>query len=430
MSVLDNLDVQLGYLKESRSILASSSLEDRNEALRLVADALENNKQFLFDENSKDITEAEGKISDQILHRLAFTQDKLDSVVSGLTDLIKLPDPVSKNLEKRLLDDGLVLERRSFPIGTIAMIFEARPDALVQMVGLALKSGNAIVLKGGSEAKNSNRALVRVIKDALKDSPVQNGWILQIESHGDVEAILKKDDYIDLIIPRGSNAFVRHVMDNTTIPVLGHADGLCSVYVHEDADIDLAVKVCVDSKVQYPAACNAAETILVNSRIAKAFLPGFKKALEPYSVVIHGDERTRDIISCLKAEEKDYHTEFLALELAIKVVDSIDEAIEHIRIHGSGHTDCIITESPVARDKFFKLVDSADVFCNCSTRFADGFRFGLGAEVGISTGKIHARGPVGLAGLMSYKWLLTGHGEIVAEYSGKNGKKFKHKDIL
>lgn len=430
MSVLDNLDIQLGYLKESRSILASSSLEERNDALRLMADALEKNKQFLFDENNKDLEEAEGKISAQILHRLAFTQDKLDSVVSGLMDLIKLPDPVAKTLEKRQLDDGFILERRSFPIGTIAMIFEARPDALVQMVGLALKSGNAIVLKGGSEAKNSNRALVRVIKEALKGSAVQNGWMLQIESHGDVEAILKKDDYIDLIIPRGSNAFVRHVMDNTTIPVLGHADGLCSVYVDEDADIDLAVKVCVDSKVQYPAACNAAETILVNSRIADAFLPGFKKALEPYSVVIHGDERTKGIISCIKAEEKDYYTEFLALELAIKVVDSLDEAIEHIRIHGSGHTDCIITENPDARDKFFKLVDSADVFCNCSTRFADGFRFGLGAEVGISTGKIHARGPVGLAGLMSYKWLLTGHGETVAEYSGKNGKKFKHKDIL
>ena len=430
MSDLDNLDIQLGYLKESRSILASSSLEERNDALRLMANALEKNRQFLFDENNKDLAEADGKISAQILHRLAFTQDKLDSVVSGLMDLIKLPDPISRTLEKRMLDDGLVLERRSFPIGTIAMIFEARPDALVQMAGLALKSGNAIVLKGGSEARHSNRALVRVIKEALKGSAVQNGWILQIESHGDVEAILKKDDYIDLIIPRGSNAFVRHVMDSTSIPVLGHADGLCSVYVDKDADIDLAVKVCVDSKVQYPAACNAAETILVNSRIAGAFLPGFKKALEPYSVVIHGDERTKGIISCIDAEEKDYHTEFLALELAIKVVDSLDEAIEHIRIHGSGHTDCIITENPEARDKFFNLVDSADVFCNCSTRFADGFRFGLGAEVGISTGKIHARGPVGLAGLMSCKWLLTGHGETVAEYSGKNGKKFKHKDIL
>lgn len=430
MSVSDTLDVQLELLRKSRLVLSSSSLGDRNAALMLVADALEREKEYLFQENRRDLDASAGRLSDQMLHRLAFTEDKLESVVNGLKDLVGLPDPVSRTLEKRMLDDGFILERRSFPIGTIAMIFEARPDALVQMAGLALKSGNAIVLKGGSEAACSNRALVKVIKNALDGSAVGNGWLLQIESHGDVDAILRKDDYIDLVIPRGSNAFVRHVMENTDIPVLGHADGLCSIYVDKSADVDLAVKVAVDSKVQYPAACNAVETVLVDSGIAERFLPPFAKALKPYGVLIHGDERTGSIIDCLKAEEKDFDTEFLALELAVKVVDSLDEAIAHIMAHGSGHTDCIITGDDEARDRFFNMVDSADVFCNCSTRFADGFRFGLGAEVGISTGKIHARGPVGLSGLMSSKWLLTGHGETVAEYSGKNGRKFKHKDIL
>ena len=424
----------LSKIKELRGEskkLATSSDAIRRNALILVAKALEENKEYLFAENRKDLEKAKERgISDAIYHRLIFSEEKLSSVVKGLNDLSLLPDPIGRIREKRELDDNFVLEKVAFPLGVIGMIFEARPDALVQIAGLALRSGNGVILKGGKEAQCSNRALIEVIKKATENTEISDGWILGIESHADVDTLLKAEGDVDLLIPRGSNAFVKHVMDNTSIPVMGHADGICSIYVDESADIDLAVKVVADSKIQYPAACNAVETILVNECIYKEFLPKLKASFDKNGVVVHGDEKAASVIDVIAATESDYHTEYLSLECVVKVVSSIDEAIAHISSHGSHHTDAIITRDKASEAQFFQEVDSADVFSNCSTRFADGFRFGLGAEVGISTSKLHARGPVGLDGLTTTKWLLRGNGETVAEYSGKNGKSFKHRELI
>lgn len=419
----------IAALKKAQLHLSASSESERNGALRLIYEELERDKDFIFAENKKDLEEAKGKIGDAVLGRLKFDDKKLKSVRDGILDLIALGDPIGRIGEKRELDSGFILTKKSVPIGVIGMIFEARPDALVQIVALCIKSGNAVILKGGKEAVNSNRALFKVISAALEKTSLTSAFLMLIESHEDVASILKMDKYIDLIIPRGSNAFVRYVMDNTRIPVLGHADGICSIYVDEYANMDIAVPIVLDSKIQYPAACNAVEMVLVNEKIKECFLPRIKKAFSDNGVIIHGDEEVRNIIECESLGDDDLFKEFLSLEVSIKCVKDTAEAIDLINSNGSHHTDAIITENAENKNLFFSLVDSADVFANCSTRFSDGYRFGLGAEVGISTSKIHARGPVGLNGLMSYKWLLEGHGEIVSDYA--NGKKvFHHKDLL
>lgn len=428
---MDALEERIKCLRKGASILSRTSDDTRKKALQSMADAIVSRRSEIEKANKEDLERAEKEgISSSLLHRLKFSDDKIASAVKGLEELELLPDPIGKVREMRELDPGFVLKKVSFPIGVIAMIFEARPDALVQIAGLALRSGNCVVLKGGKEAECSNRILVEIIREAT-ESIVGADWILGIESHADVDKLLGMEKDIDLIIPRGSNKFVSYVMDHTHIPVIGHSDGICSVYIDASADADMAVRISVDSKTQYPAACNAAETFLVHKDIAPAFLPKFGKAMEEKGVKIHGDEETRKYIpSALVATEDDYHTEYLALECAVKVVGSIEEAIDHIAEHGSHHTDSIVTSSEEAKKLFFLSVDSADVFANCSTRFADGFRFGLGAEVGISTSKIHARGPVGLDGLMTTKWLLSGNGEIVADYSGPDGKSFHHKELM
>lgn len=419
----------IAALKKAQLHLSASSESVRNEALRLIYEELERDKDFIFAENKKDLEEAKGKIGDAVLGRLKFDEKKLKSVRDGILDLIALSDPIGRIEEKRELDSGFILTKKSVPIGVIGMIFEARPDALVQIVALCIKSGNAVILKGGKEAVNSNRALFKVISAALEKTSLTSAFLMLIESHEDVASILKMDKYIDLIIPRGSNAFVRYVMDNTRIPVLGHADGICSIYVDEYANMDIAVPIVLDSKIQYPAACNAVEMVLVNEKIKECFLPKIKKVFNDNGVIIHGDEEVRNTIECESLGEDDLFKEFLSLEVSIKCVKDTAEAIDLINSNGSHHTDAIITENAENKNLFFSLVDSADVFANCSTRFSDGYRFGLGAEVGISTSKIHARGPVGLNGLMSYKWLLEGHGEIVSDYA--NGKKvFHHKDLV
>ena len=425
----DLFEKNIAALKEAQLRLAASSESVRNEALKSVYDALEEKRDFIFAENGKDLESAKKNVSDAVMGRLKFDEKKLDSVRKGILDIISLPDPIGRIEEKRELDEAFILTRKSVPIGVIGMIFEARPDALVQIVALCIKSGNASVLKGGKEAMNSNRALFKVIADALDDTPLTSSSLMLIESHEDVASILKMDKYIDLIIPRGSNAFVRYVMDNTRIPVLGHADGICSIYVDESADMDIAIPVVLDSKVQYPAACNAVEMILVNEKVKDTFLPKIKKVFDERGVIIHGDDEVRGVIECESLGSDDLFKEFLSLEVSIKCVNSINEAISLINSYGSHHTDAIISEDEKRKNLFFTLVDSADVFANCSTRFADGYRFGLGAEVGISTSKIHARGPVGLSGLMSYKWILAGHGEIVADYA--SGRRFfHHKDLI
>lgn len=429
---MDKLTESFALVRKSASVLAVSSDKERQFYLKEIARALNANKAEIFNENQKDISEAKkAGIPDAILHRLLFSEDKLASVTKGLTELADIKDPIGKTREKRELDPGFILEKRTFPIGVIGMIFEARPDALVQIAGLALRSGNGIILKGGKEAKNTNRTLVKLIQDATEGSTFKSDWILGIESHEDVDCLLKAEGYVDLLIPRGSNAFVRHVMDSTRIPVMGHADGICTTFVDESADQDKAVNICVDAKIQYPAACNATETFLIHSKIAQQFLPKLNDALTKNNVRIHADERSiRFMKDAIAATEADFHTEYLGLECAVKTVDSVQEAVEHIQSHGSHHTDAIITQNADNAKFFTAYVDSADVFVNCSTRFADGFRFGLGAEVGISTSKLHARGPVGLDGLMTTKWILTGDGQTVAEYSGKDGKQFHHRELI
>ncbi len=422
------MDTQDRIRKVRKSALELSLMSDsdRNDILRRIATALDESRARLKKANSEDVKAAsERNISDALLHRLIFDDSKIDSSIASVKSVMELPCPIGRTLAKRELDENLILEKVTYPLGVIGMVFESRPDAMVQIISLAVKSGNGIILKGGSEALNTNRMIRSVIHEALGD----DDWILLLESHGDVDEMLKMEDDIDLLIPRGSNKFVRYCMEHTNIPVMGHADGICSIYVSDKADRALALEVITDSKIQYPAACNAVETILVSSEIADEFLPALKKKLEENGVIIHGDEDVCRIISCIPAREDEYDTEYLAKELNIKIVSDLAGALEHISEHSSHHTDCIITEDEEEKQVYFRSVDSADVFANCSTRFADGFRFGLGAEVGISTGKLHARGPVGLEGLTTYKYQLSGAGQLVRTYSGAPQRKFTHREL-
>jgi len=402
----------------------------KNQGLRAIASALKKNKEQIISANKKDLQEAQkNQLAGPVMKRLKFDEGKLETVVDGIESLIKLLDPVGKTIFATELDKGLELYKVSCPIGLIGVIFESRPDALVQISTLCLKSGNAVLLKGGSEAENTNTSLAKVISGASEKAGLPAGWLQLLHTREDVKEMLGLDEYIDLVVPRGSKEFVRHIMDNTRIPVLGHADGICHVYVDGQADVDMAVKIVMDSKCQYVAVCNAAETLLVDESIAKEFLPKAKEALEKQDVELRGCEKTRAIVDIKNSGKEDWQTEYLDSILSIKVVGGLDKAIEHINKYSSHHTDSIVTSNRDKAEQFMRLVDSAGVFWNCSTRFSDGYRYGLGAEVGISTNKIHARGPVGLEGLVIYKWKLYGSGQTVAEYSGPNGKKFTHKKI-
>ena len=406
--------------------MADSTTEQRNNLLLKIASALRSNAQFLFEENRKDMDNAAG-LSSAVLSRLKFDSAKLDTVVNSVIQVAALPDPVGKVLMREELDNGLFLEKINVPIGVIGMIFEARPDALVQIASLCLKSGNCLVLKGGSEAINTNRALYKVISDVSKDSFLTSSWIELLETREDVSYMLKAEGLIDLIIPRGSYDFVRYVMKNTTIPVLGHAEGLCSMYIDKEADLTKSVDCALDAKTNAPGTCNTIENLIVHRDIAPRVLPLLSKAFGKAGVTVLGDERCQSIIGCLPASDEDWDTEYLDLKISIKIVDSIEQAIAFISEHTSHHTDAIITEDENAKKLFMRKVDSSSVFCNCSTRFADGFRYGLGAEVGISTSKIHARGPVGLEGLMTTKFLVSGNGQKTGDYMGRDARKFKHK---
>ncbi len=426
LCAMDTIDC-IKRVRKSALTLSLMSDSQRNSLLEKIKKALDENRFELKSANEKDINSAREKgISDAVLHRLVFDDQKINSCLDSLSSVIKLECPTGKKLAVRELDEGLILEKVSYPLGVIGMVFEARPDAMVQIISLAIKSGNGIILKGGSEAANTNKALRSVIHSALVD----DDYILLLESHSDVDQMLKMEGDIDLIIPRGSNKFVKYCMDNTNIPVMGHADGICSIYVSDKADLDLAINVIVDSKIQYPAACNAVETLLINESIAPSFLPVLRDALVSNGVKIHGDEEVCKYIDVIRATDGEYDMEYLALELNIKIVKTLEEAINHIAMHSSHHTDCIISTDREEQLTFFNCVDSADVFANCSTRFADGFRFGLGAEVGISTGKLHARGPVGLEGLTTYKYQLTGTGQVVKDYTGANAKHFTHRELM
>lgn len=415
--------------KKASIKLAATAGEVKNKALYEIDKSLIKNTGDIIAANREDLERSEKEnLAGPLLKRLGFDEVKIREVSQGIKSLINMPDPVGRTMSSTELDHGLELYKVSCPIGVIGMIFESRPDALVQISTLCLKSGNAVLLKGGSEARETNRILSETIVNAAERAGIPSGWLQHLETRADVIEMLKMDDYIDLIIPRGSNAFVKHIMENSNIPVLGHADGICHCYIDEDADIDTAVRVVTDSKIQYAAVCNAAETMLVHKKIARNFLPVVKSELERHHVVLVGCPETRDIIDIDPATEEDWKTEYLDYRLSIKVVDSIDEAVEHINTYGSGHTDAIITKNRKAADLFMDLVDSGNVFWNCSTRFSDGFRYGFGAEVGISSNKIHARGPVGLEGLLIYKYKLIGQGHIVDDYA--TGKaKFTHKKL-
>ncbi len=407
--------------------VAATSTETRNAALAAIKEALAANAAVIFEANEADLAAAEESgVAPAIVKRLKFDQHKLDDVCAGIDDLIKLADPVGAVLLDRELDEGLRMRRIACPIGVIGVIFEARPDALVQISTLCLKSGNCSILKGGSETMRTNKALFELIHAAATAAGMPELCMFQIEAREDIGKLLACDGSVDLLIPRGSNSFVRYIMDNTRIPVMGHADGICHIYADESADVELAVPVIIDAKTQYTAACNAVETLLVHRAVAPSLLPPLAAACAEAGVTLRGDADTQAIIDCDPATDDDWATEYLDLILSIKIVDDIDEAITHINRYGSHHTDAIMAEDDAAAAHFMQLVDSAGVYRNCSTRFADGFRYGFGAEVGISTSKLHARGPVGLEGLVTYKYEIEGHGHIVGDYAtGKRSFHFK-----
>ena len=401
--------------RQAAYALAQLTDEQRNAALRGMAEALRRHAPGIFAANQQDMRKAEEeKLAFPLLKRLKFDESKLSDVCAGLSSLAALPDPLGKITLKRELSPGLDLYRVSCPIGVIGVVFESRPDALVQIASLCVKSGNAVLLKGGREALGTNRALMEALLEGTKGI-LPDGWGALMETREDVNSMLAEDRSIDLIIPRGSNAFVRYIMDHTNIPVMGHADGICHTYVDASADVEMAVRVAVDAKTQALAVCNAMETMLVHRDIAEKFLPACFAALREKGVEIRGDERVRRIADCAPATEKDWETEYLDAILSVKIVDSVEEAVNHINRYGSHHTDAIIASDREAQEKFLMGVDSAGVYVNCSTRFADGYRYGFGAEVGISTGKLHARGPVGLEGLCTYKYQLLGSGQTVED---------------
>jgi len=413
--------------KEASIKLAGAGTELKNNALIRIAESLKQRQEDIVIANKEDLLRSEKEnIPAPLLKRLRFDEMKIADVIDGIYSLVNLDDPVGRTLLSTELDEGLELFKVTCPIGVIGMIFESRPDALIQISTLCLKSGNSVLLKGGSEARETNRILTDIVIRATEEAGMPHHWVALLETRADVNEMLKMDQYIDLIIPRGSNDFVRYIMDNSRIPVMGHADGICHCYVDVDTDIDQAVKIVVDSKTQYVAVCNATETLLVHEKAAPDFLPALKNALDSKQVEFIGCAKTLALIPATAASEEDWKTEYLDYKLSVKVVAGLDEAIEHINTYGSGHTDCIITSDKEKAARFMDYVDSGNVFWNCSTRFSDGFRYGFGAEVGISTGKIHSRGPVGLEGLVIYKYKLIGNGHIVADYASRS-KAFSHK---
>lgn len=419
---------QVRKVKGAAPKLAATTNEQRNAALAAVREALLQHQAEIFMANSQDLAQAEADgVSGPVLKRLKFDEGKLRDVTAGISDLTKMEDPLFQTQFARELDEGLVLKRVTCPIGVIGVIFEARPDALVQISALCIKSGNCVILKGGSEALRSNKKLFDIIHEAVIAAGLPADCMMQLEARSEINELLECHESVDLLIPRGSNAFVQYIMNHTKIPVMGHADGICHIYVDKDADLTKAVPIIVDAKTQYVSACNTVETLLVHEDIKDQLLPMLKEALDAKKVELRGTKAVAAVVDCVPSTEADDKTEYLDYILSAKIVKNMDEAIDHINHFGSHHTDCIITENADAAEHFMNLVDSAGVYQNCSTRFADGYRYGFGAEVGISTGKLHARGPVGLEGLVSYKYKLYGNGQIVEDYaSGKKEFHFKN----
>ena len=423
--------------KAASRVLAALPTAARDQALEAIAAALEANSTAILAANAADVAAAEplvlaGELSQSLFQRLLLSPEKLRVMIEGVRAVRQLPDPSGRILARTLLADGLTLEKITVPLGVLAVIFEARPDAITQIAALAIKSGNAVILKGGREVEHTMHAILDAIHAALATTRVPTGAVSGVYGREAVQTLLNLNHLIDLVIPRGSNALVQHIQRNTLIPVLGHADGVCHIFIDQSADPALINPIVVDSKTQYPAVCNAVETVLIHAAIAPAVLPSLVRALEEKSVRIRGDARTRALLPDAPIDlvsSAEWHTEYSDLILAIRIVDSLDDALDHIEQYGSHHTDAILTQDPAAAARFLAEVDSANVLHNCSTRFSDGFRYGFGAEVGISTSKLHARGPVGLDGIVTYKYRLTGAGHIVHDYTGPNALPYLHQPL-
>jgi glutamate-5-semialdehyde dehydrogenase len=412
--------------------LAAVSEQQRNSALLLAAERLEEGEGQIVAANAEDVRAAEvlartEKMSPAMLTRLRATEKSVADMAEKVRSVVRLPDPLGRKLSVTELDTGLVLTKETCPLGVVAVVFESRPDVVPQVASLALKSGNAILLKGGSEAARTNEVLMATWNSALEESGIPRGAAQLLHSRADVMELLHLERDVDLLIPRGGKDFVESISRQSRIPVLGHGAGICHVYVHSGADLQKAERIVLDAKTDYPAACNAAETLLVDAEIAPQFLPRMIEKLRAAGVEVRGCERTGAIVSSGvdAASERDWATEYSDLILSVKVVDGLDQAITHIHAYGSNHTEAIVTEDSAAAERFLSEVDAAGVYHNASTRFADGYRYGLGAEVGISNGKLHARGPMGMDGLTTYKYKLRGSGHTVADY--KSGKKFTHR---
>lgn len=424
--------------KEASRLLALVDTPQKNAALLAMAQAVRAGAQALFAANKLDLQTAEqavkeGKMKPSLFARLKLDENKLNAVAGGMEDLARLPDPVGRVLAYTEMAPGLTLQKVSCPLGVLLVIFEARPDVLPQIAALAVKSGNAVILKGGKEAQHTNEAFLKILTGALSSLP--GGWpqgaLSLVHSRQDAAELLKQDAYIDLVIPRGSNALVQYVKENTSISVLGHADGVCHIYIAPSAPADLAIKICVDAKTQYPAACNAVETLLVDAAWPQESVNNLLSALRQAGVTVHALEEEKERFpACAYSPELEWHTEYGAPELSVRTVHGVKEAALHINRYGSHHTDAILTQDDKEAEYFLSAVDSAGVYHNASTRFADGYRYGFGAEVGISTAKTHARGPVGLEGLTIYKYRLRGTGQIVGDFVGPHAQKFTHKNLL
>jgi len=412
--------------------LTHLSTSEKNSALKKMASALENSAPLILEANQRDLEFArQENIPGPLFARLVLDANKVKNMARGIRSVAGLPDPVGLEKSAMELDRGLVLRRVTCPIGVIGAIFESRPDAVPQISSLCLKSGNAVILKGGSEAQHTNKVIVSLLAEAVGQvKGVPKTAIQMIETRAEVAAMLNEDKFINLIVPRGSNAFVRYIQENTKIPVLGHSEGICHCYIDPSADMEMAVRVVLDSKLQYPAACNALENLLIHQDIAKKVLPVLVEKLQERKVELVGCEKICQLAPEIKrAADSEWDAEYNGLKLAIKMVGDIEEAVAFINTHGSGHTDTILTEDALRAEIFLNDVDSASVLWNASTRFADGFRYGLGAEIGISTNKTHARGPVGLEGLIIYKYKLIGKGQIVGDYTGDGAREFLHKPL-
>ena len=416
-------------VRTSASALSQTTDKQRRLALNAMADALGLRSKEIIQANLEDLARSSKEgLNQSLMARLKIDEDKLKSAIEGVHKVACLPDPIGLRQLYRELDKGLLLERITVPLGVLGVIFEARPDAVIQIASLAIRSGNSAILKGGAEAKNTNKVIMNALKEGLDSSEVHSEALALLTTRQESLSFLRLDGLVDLIIPRGSNELVRFIQENTRIPVLGHADGICHLYIDSEADLNQALKIAIDSKTQYSAACNAIETLLIHEDVAQDFLELAIPAFHKIGVTLRGDNQSQAFGISIFANEEDWATEYLDLILSIKIVHNIDEAIDHIGRYGSRHTEAIVTNDLVIAEKFLGTVDSSGVYHNCSTRFADGFRYGFGAEVGISTQTLPPRGPVGLEGLVTYRYKLRGQGHIASDYASGE-KHFNHKDL-